>query len=57
MVGHADVGDRECCGCLYPVERGAEADSGVDIVCNEYGAVIRTTTSMDEALDMLPKMA
>ena len=38
IVPHSDHGDEECCGCLYPVERGDLAD----LVCNECGALIQT---------------
>src|SRR5713226_120464 len=38
IVPHADVGDEDCCGCLYPVERGDLAD----LFCNECGALIQT---------------
>jgi hypothetical protein len=38
IVPHSDVGDEDCCGCLYPVERGDVAD----LVCNECGALIQT---------------
>jgi DNA-directed RNA polymerase subunit RPC12/RpoP len=36
LVAHADFGDPECCGLLFPVERGEESD----IACNECGTVI-----------------
>ena len=35
---HSDFGDPECCGCLNGVIRGDQAD----IVCNEWGTVLRT---------------
>jgi hypothetical protein len=43
IVPHADHGDPECCGCLFPVTRGEEAD----IVCNECGVVIRTVPASE----------
>jgi hypothetical protein len=38
IVPLSDVGDEDCCGCLYPVERGDQAD----LICNECGALIQT---------------
>jgi hypothetical protein len=43
IVAHGDFGDKECRGCLYPVERGDEAD----LVCNECGALVRTVPIAD----------
>jgi hypothetical protein len=43
IVAHSDFGDEECCGCLYPVERGDMAD----LVCNECAAVVQTLPTAD----------
>lgn len=43
IVGHSDQGDPECCGCIFPVVRGDQAD----LVCNECEAVIRTVPAQD----------
>jgi hypothetical protein len=40
---HSDFGDAKCCGCLFPVMRGDQAD----IVCNECAAVVRTVPAAD----------
>lgn len=52
IVPHADHGDVECCGCLFPVIRGNVAD----LVCNECGAVVRTVPAA-EAEQTLLQMA
>ena len=40
VVPHQFLGnDVECCGCLYPVIQGDQAD----ITCNECGTVIKTS--------------
>jgi hypothetical protein len=49
IVPHADHGDAECCGCLFPVIRGEEAD----IVCNECDAVIRTVPAAEAQRTLL----
>lgn len=52
IVPHSDHGDPECCGCIFPVVRGDEAD----LVCNECDVVIRTV-SASEAQRVLLEMA
>jgi hypothetical protein len=41
FIPHADCGDKDCCGCIMPVECGM-----VDLTCNECGA--RTTCIASE---------
>ncbi len=43
ILAHADFGDPECCGCLFPVARGDQ----IDIVCNECAAILRTVQVAD----------
>ena len=43
IIPHADFGKPDCCGCLYPIARGGQAD----IVCNECGTVVRTVATDD----------
>jgi hypothetical protein len=48
IIPHEAVADVDCGGCLYVRERGQEAD----IVCNEWGAVLRTVLAEDGAAVM-----
>ena len=43
IIPHADWGDPDCCGCMFPVQRGAVTD----LICNECEAVIRTVGSAE----------
>lgn len=52
VVAHADTGDPDCCGCIFPVFRENEAD----ITCNECGAVVKTVPA-DRAADVLMELA
>ena len=49
ILPHSEFGDPECCGLLFPVERGDLAD----ITCNECGKIFRTVRVGDlwRALD------
>src|SRR5215203_1954911 len=52
IVAHSDIGDPDCCGCVFPVFRENEAD----ITCNECGAIIKTIPA-HQAVDALMEMA
>ena len=43
ILAHADFGNPDCCGCIFAVNRGEEAD----IACDECGAIIRTVLPAD----------
>ena len=43
IIGHADIGDPDCPGCIGPVIRGDVAD----ITCNECGTVVRSVPFAD----------
>ena len=43
ILPHSDFGDPECCGLLFPVFRGNEAD----LTCNECGAVVKVVRAED----------
>ena len=43
ILAHADFGNPDCCGCIFPLNRGEEAD----IACNECVAIVRTVLSAD----------
>jgi hypothetical protein len=43
IVPHADHGDPECCGLIFPVLRGNSAD----LVCNECGVIVRMVPASD----------
>ncbi len=47
IIPHENLG-ADCCGCIFPLRRGDEAD----LMCNECQAVIRTVpaTEVDQAL-------
>ena len=53
---HADFGNPDCCGYIFPVNRSEEAD----IACNECGAILRTVRladvrrTLDEMESQLP---
>jgi hypothetical protein len=43
IIPHSDFGDVDCCGCLFGIGRGDQAD----IVCNECNAIVRTVPVAD----------
>ena len=43
LLPHSDFGDPECCGLLFPVLRGDQAD----LTCNECGTVVRVVRAED----------
>jgi hypothetical protein len=43
ILAHADFGAEDCCGCLWPVIRGDQAD----ITCNECAVIVCTVTVAD----------
>jgi hypothetical protein len=43
IIPHADFGDPDCCGCVFGVVRGDQAD----IRCNECDALICTVPAPD----------
>ena len=51
IVPHQLAGDPDCCGCIFPVFRGNEAD----ITCNECGAIVKTVPA-DHAVDALMEL-
>lgn len=49
IAPHADHGAPACCGCIFPVPRGDEAD----LTCNECGAIIRTVPAAEAESTLL----
>jgi hypothetical protein len=45
IIPHSDFGDADCCGCLFGVSSGDQAD----IVCNECNVIVRTVPVADLA--------
>lgn len=43
VLPHSDLGDPDCCSCLNGIVRGDQAL----IVCNEYGAIVKTVPASD----------
>ena len=53
IVPHADHGDPDCCGLIFPDVRADEAD----LVCNECGFVLQTVPLADVDRAMLEMSA
>jgi hypothetical protein len=49
IISHEEIADIDCCGCLMLRVREGEAD----ILCNEFGTVIRTVAIGDVEAAML----